>query len=214
MRLLALINAAVLRLVCARRKIQGIDVFFHEEDVENASAVWEKVEGGLGLVARCAPRQLERVRRLVTNILVLDTHDDIGGKWFRETRSIHLDYKYILTPDASGFSVGATIVHEATHAWLESRGFAYRADRRQRIEAICNRSQAAYARQFVGGAPVAAWYEARAAGILASGEYYTDDAFAKRRRTVLDRHQEHLRQLGAPRLMLSALRWLARRRST
>lgn len=72
-----------------------------------------------------------------------------------------------------------------SHAWLEGLGFRYSEAQRGRIEAICFRREAAFARRFRGGEALAEHYEECASHALISTQW-TAVAFAERRRQTLE----------------------------
>jgi hypothetical protein len=83
-------------------------------------------------------------------------------------------------------------VHEATHAWLDHLGFSYTPGRRARIEAICYRAEAAFAREIPECQDVAREYEMCAQLVLEQpDEEWSDAAF--RSRTIA-----RLVELGVP----------------
>jgi hypothetical protein len=106
----------------------------------------------------------------------------------------------MVDPNTKPIHIGATIAHEATHAWLDDLGFTYTPSRRARIEAICYRTESALARQLPECEEVALEYEQCAWLVLDQPEdEWSDEAFHLRA-------AEHLGELGVP-------RWLAKRMS-
>jgi hypothetical protein len=156
----------------------------------------------LNLIAEFDPRQLDRLRRLTAGVIIFDDTGPLG-EWMREPRLIRLNEAYVAAPATMDSEVAATIVHEVTHAWLEARGFAYRLEHRRRIEAICYRAEAAFARRLPEGAALASKYEERRARVLAQADDdWSDAAFYEK--TLV-----RARALGAPECLLA---WSARRR--
>jgi hypothetical protein len=161
-----------------------------------------KSRAALGLIAEFDPRQLRRLKQLVAGVFIFDDTGPVGA-WMREPRLIRLNEKFVAAPDTADAEVAATIVHETTHAWLEARGFVYRADRRRRLEAICFRAEAAFARRLPDGSALANYYEERAAGVLAQSDAdWSDAAFHAS-------DVARLRALHAPEWIVE---WIARRR--
>lgn len=137
------------------------------------------------LLETYAPRDLARLHRLVDRVLV---HDALGGQgeWNARCRMVCLRTDFVVSPATDDAHVAGTLVHEVTHAWLESHGFRYLEERRGRIEAICYRRQAAFARRLPGGEPLAVYYEGRAADALVSDQW-TPAAFRERTKHALER---------------------------
>ena len=157
-----------------------------------------KCEAALELIRVHAPRQFGRLNRYSDGILVLGDAGPLGA-WMRSARLIRLGQHFILRADTQPAHVAGTIIHETTHAWLEHLGFRYSPGRRQRIEAICYRSEAAFARQLSGGDALASYYEACAQTVLQQGDdEWSDRAF----RTHAIRE---LRELGTPDWLVDAV---------
>lgn len=95
--------------------------------------------------------------------------------------------------------VAATVVHEATHAWLEHHSFEFVVERRQRIEAICYRSEAAFSRRIPNGGDEAALYDRCAELVL---EEPKDDWSDE---SLRDQHVQELRELGAPEWLIKTV---------
>jgi hypothetical protein len=94
--------------------------------------------------------------------------------------------------------VALTLVHEGVHARLCRLGFAYDDTRtRFRIERVCVRGEAAFARRLPDSTCVGAQVEQEMLDM--SGSEFTDAAFANRRVSAL-------RELGAPSWII---RWAA-----
>jgi hypothetical protein len=162
-----------------------------------------KTRAALDLLAEFDPRSLHRLRRLVAGVFIFDETGPWGA-WMRGPRLIRLNERYVAAPATTDADVAATIVHETTHAWLESLGFTYRAERRPRIEAICHRAEAALARRLPNGAALASYCEERAAAVLSQSDAdWSDAAFLKKDAT-------RLRALYVPEWLVE---WYVRRRS-
>ena len=162
-----------------------------------------KTSAALELIAQFDPRQFDRLRHLAGGIFIFDETGSLGT-WLRGSRLIRLNEAFVAAPDTTDAEVAGTIVHETTHAWLEARGFAYHAERRRRIEAICYRAEAAFARRLPDGATLANYYEERAKDMLAQTDDELSDA------ALLARDVARLRTLGSPEWFV---KWLAQRRS-
>jgi len=171
---------------------------------EARETIEEKVSAALILLALHDCRQLARLRARVVGIFVFGSTQWELGSWDREARLIKLKESYVMDASVEPLAIAAMIVHETTHAWLEYLGFKYESARRQRIEAICFRSEAAFARRVPDGDASAKYYEERAAKILVeSPETWSDTAFA-------NRAARELRELGTPKWLVD---WLLRFRN-
>jgi hypothetical protein len=182
--------------LAAKREIHGIRVGVALLEAED-EVVFAKLEAALDLLKRYDQRQLARLRRFA-RVLVFGS---VGpqGEWFRHARTIRLGERQVVATDTHAAHVAATIVHETTHAWLESLGFQYRPDRRRRIEALCYRAEAAFARKIPGGEDLSAYYMERARAILAGEDAdWSDNAFR-------DRRVVRLAALGVPQRLAEIL---------
>jgi hypothetical protein len=119
------------------------------------------------------------------------------GSWNQDARLIAVSQGFIVDADTRPIHVAATIVHEATHAWLDSRGFSYAPHQRARVEAICYRAEAAFIRRVPGESDLASMYESCARAAVDTPDDWSDDA-------ARDRAYVNLKELGFP-------AWLARR---
>ena len=132
-----------------------------------------------------------------------------GGEWERNTGFILLPEHRAAVPDVR---LAATLVHEATHAWLEAAGFEYAPARRARIEAICFRAEAAFYRRLPEANDFAReefvrYAEERAAQVRSQPlSHWTESAF--RARTIA-----RMRALGAPHWVVKVAERLAARRA-
>ena len=158
----------------------------------------QKCAAGLELLRTVSPKHYDRVRRHAVGIVVLG-EGRLAGRWLQAPRLIQLYEAWLLDPDTQARDVAATIVHEATHAWLAYHGIMTTSERRQRIEAICFRSEAAFARCLPDGEEMATLYEDCASGILAEpAAEWSDEAL--RRAQVQD-----LRDLGVPKWFVNSV---------
>jgi len=180
-----------LLLSARRRTVHGIKVGVLLPTVSAEEELFSKVAAALDLLRDHGPRQLARMRRLVSGVLVFGS---VGpdGEWHREVRLILLREPNLAKSDTHPANVACLLVHEISHAWLEHRGCEYVSGRRRRIEAICCRAEARLARRIPGGNELGGYYEVRAQQILSqSGDDWSDAAFRKRA-------DGNLHILGAP----------------
>jgi len=110
---------------------------------------------------------------------------------------IELSERYVSDRKTPAIALAATIVHEVTHAWLEHHGFEYAFERRRRLEAICYRAQAAFARRVPGADRLAEHYE-RTADAVRQGPDSNWSARAAR-----DRMIKYAREQGVPEWVIS-----------
>ena len=164
-----------------------------------------KTRAALELIADHDPRQFARLNQLAAGIFIFEKPGTLGT-WLHGPKLILLSEEFIGTPENTDAAVACVIVHETTHAWLEARGIRYRPERRRRIEAICYRAEAAFARRLFDGAALQEHYEERAKDVLAQGdEDWSDAAF-------LVNDATRLRSLGVPEWLVEwFVRYKARR---
>jgi hypothetical protein len=163
----------------------------------------KKTDAAIELIANNDQRQHDRILRLVDGILVFG-EAGAQGEWHEPARLIRLNERYIADSSVQAPELAATIVHETTHAWLNAWQFRYVAARRQRLEAICQRSAAAFLRRIPDGQTLAARYDEWADAILSDPESEWSDA-------ALDQHHaEDLAQMSVPRWLIQLL--MGRRR--
>jgi hypothetical protein len=167
---------AVFRL-SSRHDVAGVAV-----GVPSGSDVWPKLEAAILLVETHSPTDFARLRRLVRRIIVVELLDG-EGVWYNDSLTICLKLDFVARSSTHAMDIAATIVHETTHAWLWHFGFGYRIERRGRIEAICYRREAAFARR-LGAETLATYYEERASDAL-DPTRWTPEAFVERRRASL-----------------------------
>ena len=109
-------------------------------------AAVDRVKDALDLLALHAPVQLKRLRDLVNGITIQPGGP--AGSYISAARVITIRYSETLdTPVPSAAEIAATLVHEATHAYLDSLGIKGDAINRHRIEYVCSRAEIAFARR-------------------------------------------------------------------
>jgi hypothetical protein len=160
---------------------------------EPAEPVLRRVEDALFLIKDNDQLRYSRLIRDLERIWVRDVPGALGT-FNQELRTCSLDREFVLAETTRPELIAATIVHEATHARLDSYGIGYEEKLRARIEAICFRRERAFAAKLPNGAQVRERAE-RSLAAFAKEDYWTDAAFAER----FDKdHLEALRKLGAP----------------
>jgi hypothetical protein len=181
-----------------RKPLLGVEVGVFLPDADNVAVLETKTTEAFALLSEFGQRHLTRVRDLADGVLLLGTVGALGS-WIKDARLIRVSQDFITDPDTQPVHIAATIVHEATHAWLDHLGFGYTADRRARIEAICYRAAAAFVRRIPDCASVALEYDMCVGVVLEQPlSEWSDEAF--RSRTV-----DELRALGVPKGLANVL---------
>ena len=189
-----LFRGAEYRIIC------GIRVGTAQSNAATSEAMLGKLEAALTLLKRHDPRPVAALQKVTDGIFVFGTAG-VCAEWWRDARLVVMQDEYLADSGTSTAAVAATLVHEATHAWLEHLGFQYTAERRPRIESICFRRELRFARRLPGATDLAAMIEQQ---LTRSPEHLTDEAF--RERTLAE-----LRQLGVPDWLVRLLVWCLRR---
>jgi hypothetical protein len=145
---------------------------------------------------------LERLAALVDGVLILPGGP--AGRHLPTARLIVLRYDDLAkwsAPDPP--EIASTLVHEAMHAYLYARRIPHDATTLYRIEEICYRAELMFARRLPDPGT-----------LIADAEYMLSvprDYLSAEAR--LWHHGEYLRELGLPRVLVSALVGLRRLRS-
>jgi hypothetical protein len=189
----------VLFRLSKRRTLAGIEIAVFLPDAANEPLVEERIDDAFTLLGAFGPKYLTRVQSLADGVLLFGTVGALGS-WNKDARLIRISQDFIADPATKPVHIAATMVHEATHAWLDQRGFVYTPQCRARIEAICYRAQSTFAARIPGCQDVALEYEQCAQLVLDQpDDEWSDEAFHLRA-------AEHFIELGVP-------QWLARRLS-
>ncbi|MEN8375503.1 MAG: hypothetical protein ABFS34_08645 [Gemmatimonadota bacterium] len=111
---------------------------------ENDEARLELIAASLRLLARTDRRSLDRVRQL-RGIMVSEALPGANGAYLSGPNLCTVDPIFLdRTPKVE--SVAAVLVHEATHARIQSRGVSSESHR-LRIEEVCHTAEIAFARR-------------------------------------------------------------------
>jgi len=163
----------------------------------DADRLRAKIAAAVDLVAEHDARALGVLRTHGMGIFVFSS----GGaaECNLRARLVVFDREYVSKAGTSVVTLAATLVHEATHAWLEAAGFRYTTDRRARIERICYRRARRLVRRIPGQEALARWVEEQSARDPA---YLTNAAFRQR---LLD----EARRGGVPGWLIAAIERLA-----
>ena len=181
-----------------RRTFSGCSVGIFLPQTVDRPLFEQKCSVAFELVRLHGPRHFARLGKLCDGVLVFGDTGPLA-EWVQSARLITLGQHFLLRPGTQPADVAAAIVHEITHAWLDHLGFEYTVHRRRRIEAICYRSQAAFARRLPGGEELAADCEACADAVLLQTEAeWSEHVF--RLRAIAQ-----LRELGTPEWLVRAV---------
>jgi hypothetical protein len=162
--------------------------------------IFSQLDSALKLLRRYDPRAHDALRKETGGIFVFGTAG-VYAEWWRDERLIVMQPEYISDPATSPADVAATLVHEATHAWLERVGFQYTTQRRARLESICFRRELRFARRVPDAGDLVARLEQQ---LTCDPEYLTDEAF--RERAVAE-----LQRLGVPNWLFRMMEGCSRR---
>jgi hypothetical protein len=176
------------------RIVDGIPVGIDLTEATQFQAILGKLESALELLGRHDPRALAVLRREAAGIFVFATAG-AHAEWWRDVGLVVMQHEYVSDPATSPPEIAATLVHEATHAWLEHLGFQYTVERRARIESICIRRALRFARRLPCGSDLVARL---AQQLPVDPHSLTDEAFQRRVRAELER-------LGVPNWLLQIM---------
>jgi hypothetical protein len=184
-------------LCIARRFVVGpIRLFVFLQSRDRAEELRTKTATALSLIETHAPKYFSRVRRFIPRILIFGGHG-YTAVYISELGLCDIARDYALAKTTTPFCLAMTLVHEATHGYLESRGFAYEEHRREQIETICMRTEVAFARRLPESAELVAEAEGR---LHMPSVYWKTEAFVQR-------DIEHLKKLRAPRWLVRFVEW-------
>ena len=175
-------------------------------------------------VGTCENEPEPILRRLKEALYLIKTHDplryqrltrDLKRVWAlsiqyptayfdRRLDACMLNTQFVLAEDSTPELIASSIVHEATHARLESYGIVYEEVRRPRIEGICVRRELAFSAKLPNGQQVHEWAEHKLTSYCNHASL-TNAALTKRQ---LDQIDEELRRLGVPPWIVGMVRVL------
>jgi hypothetical protein len=124
-------------------------------------------------------------------------------------RACVFDERLIRRETISTEAIASIIVHEATHARLESYGIAYEEGKRPRIEAICVRRERSFVSKLRQKETLNANIARSLEWLAEDHDYYSDASFRHRE---TEGELEILRFLGMPKWLVKFLTLVARRR--
>jgi hypothetical protein len=183
-----------------RRTIADIEIGVLLPETAHKALIEQKIDDAFNFLTAYGRKYLTRAQELADGILLFGTVGPLGS-WNKDARLIRISQDFITDEHTKPVHIAATIVHEATHAWLDHRGFAYAPESRARIEAICYRAQSTFAAKVPGCEEVALEYEECAQLVLEQpDDEWSDEAFHLRA-------AEHFIELGIPQWLA---KWLSR----
>ena len=142
-----------------------------------------KMEAALDLVLQYDSRAMQVLRTQSDGIFVFGTAG-VYAEWHRNEKLVVLQPEYVSALATSAAGLASTLVHEATHAWLEKLGFWYSEDRRQRIEAICFKRELRFVRRAGGEKELISELERQ---LTCDPAYFSPEAFKERTLTEIER---------------------------
>ena len=99
-----------------------------------------KTTEALKLIEQLDPRRFARIKRYIRYIQNTELYS--GGRYIHGICQIDFGrYNFIAHPDWSLYQYAGTIIHEATHGMLHTRGIRYRKSDWVQIERICRAEQ-------------------------------------------------------------------------
>ncbi len=147
----------------------------------------------LYLIKAYDPLRYDRLIRDLERVWVRLIPDSLGS--FNESlNACELDTRFVLAETSFPEVIASTIVHEATHARLLRCGIGYEQELRARVEAVCLRSELAFAAKLPNGEQARERAE-RTLELCATHDYWTNRAFNDR---FVEGGAEALRHLGVP----------------
>jgi len=153
-----------------------------------------RIERALLLVKNHSPLHYSRIVRELERVWIFLLPAALGG-YDRSLKACMLDERYVANSATSIEEIASTIVHEATHAKLDRRGFGYQEELRARIEAICFRRELAFSVRLPAGAQLQKDIAYRLTWYQSNPDYFGDAQFRERDN---DGVIEMLRHIGAP----------------
>jgi len=153
-----------------------------------------KVTAALALIETNSPKLYSRVRRFVPRILIFGGHV-YNAVYISDLKLCDVSIEYALADTTIPSRLAMTLVHEATHGYLQSGGLLYEEHRRERMEHICMRTELALARKLPQSAELVSEVEAK---LSIPSDYWKREAFAQR-------NIDYFKTVGAPRWVIGCL---------
>lgn len=120
--------------------VRGFTVFVDNTrpDIET-SAVLERLDEALGLIAQAQPWRLAHMRRDLSRFLVI--RYPCRGAFFPQTRECMTELTFLARRDISPAPVAASILHEGMHARVHGMGVRPESKDPAREERICRQAE-------------------------------------------------------------------------
>ncbi len=167
-----------------------------------------RVEEALQLIKRHDTLNYSRITRNLDRIWV-HLLPSAQAHYDRSLNACALDERYVLNETTTLERIASTIVHEATHAQLESWGIIYEEKSRYRIEAICLRREHNFLTKLPDSGLMQEEIERTLEWCESDQTYLSDASFRDRE----DQGEiDTLRYLKAPDWLVQFAVWLIRRR--
>ena len=179
---------------CKRFNLDGIRLVIPLQGRTRADLLRTKVAAALHLIQNHAPKYHVRVQKFIPNILIFGAHA-YKAVYISDLKLCDISRDFALLEKTSASHLAMTLVHEATHGYLGSKGITYDAPRRGQVERICIRAEIAFARKLPEPGELLAEAELT---LSIDSEYWTDDAF-------FERDVETFENSGAPRWLVTRL---------
>jgi hypothetical protein len=185
-----------------QRQYFGVSVRMLWPHPEDLTSTLPKLDAAIGLLKQYDTRRFDRLLQNVRGIFLFGTTGDLAY-WLSSLGLVVMQESFVRSSDTSVPLLASTLIHESCHAWLDRLGFDYTLERRPRIEAICARSEIAFAKHLP---------EANRKTILDRAEKllamhpsaWSPDAFRARKLA-------HLQTLDVPRWLIACLDFVTRR---
>jgi len=158
-----------------RRVLHGLPVTISEGSAV-VEPLFEKLRDALDFIRQHDARALDELINHTDGVFVFGTTGGFPAEWWRDERLVVLQREHVCDKATVSTDLAVTLAHEATHVWLERLGFVYAADRRVRIEAICNRRSLRLARRLPNSEQLVRSVEQR---LQLGPEYLTDRAMER-----------------------------------
>jgi hypothetical protein len=128
-------------------ELDGIKLVVFLQELEAANLVHQKVAAALRLVQETAPKYYLRIKKFTPNILVFGGNASSQAMYVSALALCNINRNYVRSEETSPADLASTLIHEATHGYLESLGIKYQEHLRKRIERICVLAELAFARR-------------------------------------------------------------------
>jgi hypothetical protein len=156
--------------------VEGINLVIPMQKRDRVELLRTAMAGALRLIYEVAPKHYARIQKFMPNILILGAHP-YAATYNSDLKLCDISMDYAISEGTTVSHIAMTLVHEAAHGYIESRGITYDEPRRAQIERICVLQEVAFARKL----PDSADLVAQAESYLSIGpEYWKKEAFHDR----------------------------------